>query len=760
MSRCKGSASAYALMVASLVAVGCGSDTSSISAGPAFPNFTGITQAEVSARTTVQESVAQATLTQGLGFMLAGAKFMAPFATGFRAFDPEIQVQLEGDYRLTRRPLADGNFRLDFFSPDGARLLGSAIASPARQITGGYEVTVTLGDARFRESAPQNVERREYPFFGLTGEAIMQFNNDGELLNVNLRNINQYGFEQTFGSVNGLLARNGDHLTGSLTYEGRGRLTVDALYNVSGGGFFGLGVASQLFAGGQGRAFLSSNFTSTGIFSPLDDPILSSPLVVTPIAPSFAAPNNNRYVSYTVVDGVFTVTTPPVPPATQPGVQSFDLLNAQPLNAPFPPIALPAGARLIVQAGPGGTVPVGTHVTVTVYAVNSVGKAVPFNTNGFQLASSNPQVASVGEGFQVLALAAGSTTLTLTDPSSGQSGTAQLTVQAAGATGTGFVYLSDSANQRIVRFRYNPASPALPTERTEIATGHAPQRILISADKSTLMAQNTDNTLQVFAINQSNGNLTERSAEVLSVTGLAQSQLDPGLFYGNSGSPNQIKEYRFNSANGTLAFQRNLRQGPSSQLTTGLIAGGQYVYGSFQNTIHSVDVATATSRDVTMGAGEFASNLAVTRLNSGSNVLLVLLRRSLGGGLFEGGLRLFPLNNDGTLNTPASQNIAVQSDAIGLVVNNDRAYMGAFANSFLMNGVQLTLTALTHLTGQPYGVVGTPNTLTTQGNLVFIGTNPEAKLETLIIGADGNLSTVGAVDIGGNATDIEAVVLP
>lgn len=161
-----------------------------------------------------------------------------------------------------------------------------------------------------------------------------------------------------------------------------------------------------------------------------------------------------------------------------------------------------------------------------------------------------------------------------------------------------------------------------------------------------------------------------------------------------------------------------------------------------------------------MGAGEIVSDLAVTRLASGSNTLQVLLRRSLGGGAFEGTLRSFPLNNDGTLNTPASRNITVQSDASGLVVNNDRAYSGVFATGSAINGVQLALTSLTHLPGQPYPVSGTPTRLATRGNLLFVGTNPENKLETLIIGADGSLATVGAVDVGGNPTDIEAITLP
>jgi hypothetical protein len=768
MSSVLRSTSLGALVALTLVSTGCGSGDSTNSGqagglqGNAQVNAQGVVQ--LSVQETVLASVGQASLAQALGGLLTMARHMAPIATGFRAFQPDLEVSLPGDYVLTRTQLADGRFRLDVYTQDKARQLASAIASPAVQDATGYTVDVGLGDPRVRERAPSQLTQQTWPFFGFVGQAQLRFDNDGRLVSLRLIDVERFGFSQSIGKLNGTLGQDGDHMRGSLTLEGRNYATVDALFGPL-GRFDGLALATEFF-GAQGRALLNRNFNSVGLFSPLDDPLISSPLVSTPLpnppAFSLTGPNNNRYVSYTVIDGIFTVTTPPLPPSTQPGVQSFDLLNAEPLNGAFPPISLPAGSRLIVQAGPPSPVPVGTPVTISVYAVNSSGKAVPFNTNGFQLTSSNPQVARVGDGFQVTAVAAGSTTLTLTDPASGQSGTVQLTVQGAGAISTGFVYISEFTNGRIVRLRYNPASPAVPTDLTSIPTGHSPLRILISRDKQTLMAENSDNTLQVFSINQSTGDLTERSADTLRVTGLAQGQLDPELFYGNSsaGSPNQVAEFRFNSGNGRLTFVRNLRAGASSRLVTGLIAANQIVFGSFQNSIHSIDVATATSRDVTMGAGETVSDLAVTRLASGANTLQVLLRRNVGGGVFVGELRSFLLNNDGTLNTGSSRNIAAQNDAFALAVNNDRAYTGAFANSAVVNGVQLTSTALTPLPGQPYGVSGNPSRLATQGNVLFVGTSPESKLETLVIGGDGSLTNLGAVDVGGSLRNIEVVVLP
>ncbi len=747
------------LLAAGLI-VGCGSGgSSSINAGPANgSSFGQASPGQISARETVLVSVEQAALAQGLGGLLSMARFAAPSLTGFRTFDPSIEVPINGDYVLTRTPLAGGNFRLDIYNPGKTKLLASAIAEPAVASGNGFLVNLTLGDERFSETGPTQNQSATYPFFGLIGRATLRFDSLGQLLDIQLANVEMFGRRLQFSAVSGTLTRQGDHMLGNLNYGLNARgLSIDALYDTA-GAFGGLEMASELF-GGQGRAFLDRNFNQNGIFSPLNDPVFSSPLVPAQLG-SLPAPNNSRFVSYTVVDGIFTVFTPPVPPATTSGAQSFDLFSAQPLQGGFLPVALPAGARLIVSTTPSSPVTLGTRLALKVYAVNSSGKPVPFNTNGFELTSSQPQVARVSGGFQVEAVGEGTTTLTLNDPASGQSGSVQLTVGGAGATGTGFLYLADLGNSRLVRFRFNPASPGLPDQRTEILTGHSPLRILISRDKSTLMAENTDNTLQIFSIDQSSGVLTQRSADTLSVTGLAQGQVDPSMYYGNSGSPNQIKEFHFNSSNGRLEFVRNLRQGASSRLVTGLIGGGQYVYGSFQNTIHSVDVAAATSRDVTMGAGEFVSDLAVTRLNSGADSLQVLLRRSLGGGAFEGVLRSFPLNADGTLNTPASRNITVQSDASGLAINNERAYNGAFANGTTVNGVQLSLTSLNHLPGQPYVVSGTPTTLATLGNLLFIGTNPEGKLETLRIGNDGSLSTLGAVDVGGNATDLEAVVLP
>lgn len=782
MSRLFRSTSLCALAALTLLAPGCGSDGSSTSLAPAsggFNNFQNPGTQVTALQAKTFATVLQATVAQGVGALLEISRFTAPLATGNRTFDPNIEVDLSGDYRLTRKgPQADGSYRLEIFRKSDLRLEGVVVAAPTVRTANGFSQSVILGPEVFSQTRDgyagfNQVTQREL-FFGFVGEAVLEFDNDGRLLNMRLIDLRYPGLGDNrdsrtvvrtstgllFEEVSGTLTREGDRMVGNLNFGDTPGFSIDSLITAT-GAFRQLNLVSTLF-GGQGRAFLNSNFNSYGDYSPVSDPVYSSPLVLAPLAdppsPSLLGPNNNQYMTYYAVDGVLTVTLPPEPPSSQPTVRSFDLLNAKPLNSSFGPIELPAGARLIVRTGPPSPVRVDTRLTVTVYAVNSVGKAVPFNTNGFLLTSSNPQVLRVtdqGQDFQVRAVGAGTATLTLTDPNSGQSGTVQVTVQDGNATSTGFVYVSDRGNSRIVRFRYNPTSPALPTDRTEIATGHAPLRILISSDKSTLMAENTDNTLQIFSINQSNGNLTERSAETLSVTGLAQAQLDPALFYGNSGSPNQIKEFRFNSANGTLTFQRNLRQGSSSRLVTGLINAGQYVYGSFQNTIHSVDVATATSRDVTMGSGEIVSDLAVT-----GSTLQVLLRRSLGGGAFEGTLRSFPLNNDGTLNTPASRNITVQSDASGLVVNGGRAYSGVFATGQAVNGVQVAADSLTHLPGQPYPVSGTPTRLATQGNLLFVGTNPENKLETLIIGADGSLSTVGAVDVGGTPTDVKAVTLP
>ncbi|ODT78025.1 hypothetical protein ABS71_02150 [bacterium SCN 62-11] len=752
-------------MMAAALASGCGSTGSSNSGGFAGGFSNGAQQqAQLSVLNTVQASVLQASLAQSLGGLLAGAKFMAPFATGFRTFDPSIEVDIAGNYKLTRTPLADGKFRIDIYNQEKTRLLASAIAEPAVQTATGYSVQVTLGDTRVVIDGGASTSRGTYSFYGVVGTAVLSFDRDGVLQGVALSNIQQYGQTLRFGTVSGNLTRSGDHLTGRLGYgvNDSGFATIDALYD-SVGAFGGLDMFNDLLDG-QGQAFLDRNFNAGGTFSPLDDPVFSSPLSPVSLGNGLAAPNNDRYVSYTVVNGIMTVTTPALPPATSPTVQSFDLLNAQASGAGFPPTPLPAGARLIVQAGPSGPVAVGTRLSITVYAVDSAGKAVPFTTNGFQLTSSNAQVVRVSDGFRAEALSAGTATLTLNDPTSGQSGTVQVTVQGAGATGTGFVYLSDTGNSRLVRFRFNPANPALPTERTEISTGHAPLGLLISADKSTLFAENLDNTVQVFSINQSNGNLTERSATALGVGNLAQGQLDPTLYYGSTGggdgNPNQVKEFRFNSSNGTLTFTRNLREGSSSRVVPGLINAGQYLYASFQNKILSIDAATATTREVTMGAGEIVSDLAVTRLSSGANTLQVLITRNVSGGVREGTLRSFPLNNDGTLNTPASRNITVQPFGGSLTISGDRAYNGVFSDSFLINGVQLGLTSLTHLAGQPYPISGTPAWMAAQGNLLFVATNPENKLETLLIAGDGSLSTLGAVNVGGSPTNIKVVVLP
>lgn len=672
---------------------------------------------------------------------------------------PGAELPLAGDFTLRSDRGPGGVIRIEIFKGERRfAMLDLLTATPRSDGRPGFDQRVILGPER--SSSVENIESGritttiyEGLFFGYTGEALLKYDAAGLLESVEYKDVKVPGTTfattpnyQQFRPINGTLTRDGDEMTGSLSYGDQGEFTVRELISET-ESHQTLLMASDLF-GGQGRAFLSTNFDAEGIFSATPDPAFSSPLenVNVPLTTSVA-------VNYVVRDSVFQ--------AILPGgqVQGADVTALETFRGLMPgtTVPIPSDATLQLFATPSGSLVGGAKAQIYVYAVGANGRAVPFSVDSISLDSSAPNVVRVlnPKSNQVQAGDAGSATVVLRDSASGKSASLLLTVVGSQADLKVFAYMADLAGQRILRQNLNASTGAPIGDVEETHTGRGPLQLLISSDQTKLIVENTFGSAQVFSIDPASGELEELSDQTLSVSGLSQSQLDPSLYYGNV--EDGIAELRL-EGDGDFVLVRTLVETFSSDLITALIGGRQYVFGSLGRQIFSVDAAAASTTAVALESGVFVTNMAVTRLAAdGPQYLEVLVRRSLDGGGFDSQLRSYELNSDGTLDIASGVQVAVDADAREIAVSGSRAYNGSFTSATI-NGIAIAATALTQLPGQPYATTGASTALAITGvnsNSLLLSSSG-TKLEVFRISDNGSLSTVGSVEASSNITDMKA----
>jgi hypothetical protein len=561
---------------------------------------------------------------------------------------------------------------------------------------------------------------------------------------------------------------------GQLTYGDRGSFDIKGIQSAT-GSFEGLSLASSLF-GGVGQLLINSNFDESGEFVPVQDirnrtssplvfglplavpPLPPAPAPVNPLPPILTAPlTSGGSVAFVVKDFVFSVTRPD-------GVtQSVSIFDQSPFaGLAGAQVALPAGSRLVAFASPESFIPVGGRAALFVYAQGPDGLAVPFTTNQAQLSTNSSGIVELVNTQQVRGVAPGAASITYSDNLSGLSASTLITVTGGGgASGKGFVYLPDLTNQRIVRFAFNPQSPGEPTNRTNFPTGHSVFRIAISRDQQFLFAENTDQTVQVFSIDQGTGALLEKSTDAKELRGIAQSPIDPAIFYANHtfGGASHVSQFRFNSTTFKLDPVKDLATAFAGRLVPLSIAGKEFLYGAANDKVRVFDTVT-NNQTVQFVVTGTVIDIAGARPDGNTPVLQVLLEPSVGAA--NGVLRTYPLTLGGQIDAPNSRQINVNAGPRSLHVHaNAKAYTGSFTVSSL-SGVQLNVPPAqpTMLTNQPYSTNGTPNAMTSIGNLFFSVTSPEAMLEAFTVAADGSLTKVGTLDVGGSLNDVEAIILP
>ncbi len=751
--------------------VGCGDNEEYVysGAGPGGGQPSTFTREQESVLTAfTQDSVARL-----VGRTVELAPLISPGSVGAQAVSaqslflgeariPGAVVPLAGDFTVRSSRGPGGVIRLEVYKAERRfAVLDLLSATPRTDGRPGFDQRVVLGPER--SNIVENLEGSritttiyEGLFFGYSGEALLKYDSAGLLESVEYIDVKVPGttFATTpnyrqFRPLNGTLTRDGDEMNGSLSYGDDGEFTIRELISET-ESHQTLLLASDLF-GGQGRAFLSSNFDAEGVFSATPDPSLSSPLVNVnvPLTTSVA-------VNYVVRDSVFQ--------AILPGgqVQGADVTALETFVGLLPgtTVPIPADATLQLFASPSGSLIVGTKAQVYVYAVGSNGRAVPFSVDSIRMESSAPNIVRVlnPQSNQVDAVAAGTAIVVLRDSVSGKSGDIQLTVAGSQTDLKVFAYMADLTGQNIVRQTLNASTGAALGEVDVTHTGRGPLQLLISADRTRLLVENTFGSAQVFEIDPTSGDLEELSDQSLDVSGLSQSQLDPDLYYGNA--EEGIVELRMDE-DGDLSVVRTLADEFSSDLITALVGGNQIVFGSRGRQIFSIDASSAQIRAVTLEEGAFVTNMGVTRLAAdGPQYLEVLVRRSLSGGGFDSQLRSYELNSDGTLDVASMQQIAVDADARELAVSGSHVYNGSFSASTI-NGVLVAATAISGLPGQPYQTTGASTALAITGvngrSLLLSASG--TKLQVFRVGDSGSLTAAGSVDAGRNITDMKAMTI-
>lgn len=783
-----------------LLAIGCGSDDSFVtSTQPILINNTTTTSPATSSTTTSsataplneresgRAALLQDSLARAVGGTLLLANFTAPSVTGQKTFEAALDVPLQGDFRLKRTPLDDGKFRLDVRDAQD-KLRATLIALPTVETAEGFDQRIELGFKQPLSSFGIGNSFQEFTFFGYEGKALLKFNKVGQLLSVSYEDLRIRPNASTNVNtvtpnyspllpVNGTLTRKGDELQGTLSYGGQGSYSIRGLVDAT-ATFQSLTLASELFLG-QGRAVLNANFDSSGDFSPIFDRATSSPLVNVPLPPaSTPAPPNTfpppplfsttldsgAVASYTAVDDVFTVTLPggtvrSVPlqaSALEDYVQNEDVQ-----------IVPPDGARAVLTVLPAPVLPIFFEAQVLLHVVDANGRAIPFTSRGVSLQPGTANVSKRLNPLRFVGTQAGPGKVRLIDSSSNLTGEVNVTFTGPSQSRNGFAYVADARNTQIVRLKFNPddASVAL-SEKTAIPTGHQPLELLVSRDKRFILAENLDESLQIFAIDAATGALSERGIELNKrVRGLTQSLLDPAVYFANYAHDNQnfVSRFRFNETSGTLQFETDLAPAsPNGKLTALQIGAQEFVYSPASTRIRAFNVNAnpVTPLEFDLGPNEFATELLASARPDG-NVLHALVNRNDGSGASVGIFRNYPLNSDGSVNTAGSRQIEVHTQPVGLAISSTTAYNGSFSVQAI-NGVAVPQppAAPTYLPSQGYSGTGAPGALSIAGKVLLTANDPQATVDLFRINDDGSLSLQGTESIDGNLVDLETVILP